>query len=602
MLGPDALDALSRLSTPLHVYSFVTGTICWANPAALVIWNALSLEELRNRKIGPLSRAVQLRLAAYREAFGRGETRQEFWTIYPKGEATSCLSFCRGVSLPGHDHAMLVETKVSSETLTAAEVRSLEALRHTPLMITLYTRDGEVLMRNPAAAAVLGARDCSAKSENLFLAMFADRKQGEALLATALREERAMDTVSIAIPGQPVHHMQITAIGDPATGEQTLLVSQQDMTEIAEVRRKLAASEEVLEQILELNASPMMQVSATDGSVSRANQAAEQMLGLPDSWKAGTFNPFASLGAVERAQSMADRPESVGGYFQLRRVNGSRFWAYVWGKAIRVNDDDTLALFIHDLDDLYRSTSELRTALETEKRTSETQRRLLAVASHEFRTPLAIIDSAVQRLDRAIEAQSSEQLQSGTERVRFAVRHLTGLLESTIARVGQGQIPGYNPVPGNIAELVETVAQSMREMFSDIRITVDLDALPQMMIDPNLIQRAVLNLLTNSVKYTVGAAQIDITCSIEDGRIALLVSDRGIGIPDADKSRVLNSFSRGSNVDKHEGVGLGLYIVASIMTRHAGSLRIMDREGGGTTIALDFPRDAIIAPSTERGS
>ena len=113
-LGNEGLGTLSLLGTAIYIYSFKTQRICWANRAALGLWNAASHEELFERPLTPFSHATAARLDDYLAAFGRGEDRQETWTLYPRGEARTFLCRCSGVSLDGHAQAMLVETGVET--------------------------------------------------------------------------------------------------------------------------------------------------------------------------------------------------------------------------------------------------------------------------------------------------------------------------------------------------------------------------------------------------------------------------------------------------------------------------------------------------------
>ena len=126
------------------------------------MWNASSEQELLQRPMTPFSPATETRLNEYRAAFQKGEDRLEGWTLFPKGVATTVLCRMRGVSLDGHPEAMLVEIQSDSAYhFPPAELRALEALRHTPLMISLFSQSGSVLMRNPAATACFADLDWS---------------------------------------------------------------------------------------------------------------------------------------------------------------------------------------------------------------------------------------------------------------------------------------------------------------------------------------------------------------------------------------------------------------------------------------------------------
>lgn len=84
MIDAQGLAALALLHLPVHIYSFSRAGICWANQAALEIWQAESVEALQLRQSEPHSMAVERRLAEYQEAFARAERRTEVWTLYPR--------------------------------------------------------------------------------------------------------------------------------------------------------------------------------------------------------------------------------------------------------------------------------------------------------------------------------------------------------------------------------------------------------------------------------------------------------------------------------------------------------------------------------------
>lgn len=178
----DARDfrAFGMLDTPIYIYSFSHERIAWANQSALSFWNAESLSELQQRVLTPYSQATKRRLNEFLAAFRQGEQRSESWTYYPKGVAISAFARCRGVSIAGHDEAMLVEIKsLASPAIPDAELRAIEALRHIPAMVSMIAEDGSLLLRNPAAAEFLsraeGTKAVKTCASDAFREMFASR-------------------------------------------------------------------------------------------------------------------------------------------------------------------------------------------------------------------------------------------------------------------------------------------------------------------------------------------------------------------------------------------------------------------------------------------
>jgi signal transduction histidine kinase len=103
-----------------------------------------------------------------------------------------------------------------------------------------------------------------------------------------------------------------------------------------------------------------------------------------------------------------------------------------------------------------------------------------------------------------------------------------------------------------------------------------------------LLRRAIDNLLANAVRYGRGST-IEVSVGREESIVAIEVSDRGPGIPEADRERVMQPLERLDRDEDSSGTGLGLSIVADIARAHGGTARILEREEGGTTVRVELP-------------
>jgi signal transduction histidine kinase len=109
--------------------------------------------------------------------------------------------------------------------------------------------------------------------------------------------------------------------------------------------------------------------------------------------------------------------------------------------------------------------------------------------------------------------------------------------------------------------------------------------------DEGQLQRALANLLDNSLKFTPAPGAIDLSLAANGETAVLVVRDSGIGIPAEDVARLFSRFHRGRNTTGYPGSGLGLAIVNEIMARHGGRVT-MDSDGNGTTARLTLPCQA----------
>lgn len=594
LLDEASLAAYALLGTPVYVYSFVTQRICWSNQSALAFWNADSADELYGRDLGPESTATTIRLAEYRETFRHDGRRTENWTFYPRGTPTTALCHCRGVSLVGHVQAMLVEIHATlASELPATDLRAIEAMHHIPMMITLFSVEGRVLMRNPRALELFGEFDRGlASGADHFKAMFANSAEAEALLQYASRDGVARGTATMELTGWPIHSLRLSLVTDPVSGSPAFLLAQQDISELVEVSRRLAASEEALEAVLMLDLAPSLVLSVDGTRVIRANHAAEALFGTA----ATAGSDFAALvtdpARFDRLRGMLLTQGAGSAQLGLRNANGEAAWCAISGARIHYADTDALVLVIANVDELYQTAADLEAALDLERHTTRLQRRFMAVASHEFRAPLAVIDSAAQQIERKGGGLSTERLVSRAARIRDAVRRLLQLYDETLER-GQADLGsmGYAPAPGQLSDIIARVATGYAAAEPMPQFVLDLPQLPLIALDTALMESAIANLVGNAVKYSHPPARIEISAAIGMDEIVVTIRDHGIGIPADEREAVFGERIRASNVGKRPGTGIGLSLVRQIVELHGGRIVVSDTPDGiGTAFRLTFPR------------
>jgi two-component system CheB/CheR fusion protein len=152
----------------------------------------------------------------------------------------------------------------------------------------------------------------------------------------------------------------------------------------------------------------------------------------------------------------------------------------------------------------------------------------------------------------------------------------------------------------------DVITSSMRLLSSqaetsDIRLIASVPAdLPPLRGDLTAIQRILLNLLGNALKFTPAGGVITLTATQDQSGVTICVRDTGIGISPRDLERVLMPFEQGGQRvlrKETEGVGLGLPISKSLMELHGGTLSIDSQEGKGTTACVHFPASRMVVAS-----
>ena len=251
-------------------------------------------------------------------------------------------------------------------------------------------------------------------------------------------------------------------------------------------------------------------------------------------------------------------------------------------------------VLVHTLDLTERKQAEqaLKTALEREKELSDMKSRFISTVSHEFRTPLAIIQSSAEMLHTYSEKLSDDDKRTRFERIEDAVRRATYLLDNvlTISRSEAGQMR-YNPVEIDVAALCEAVVSDVAPGYPGISISVAVTgSCTKVWADEQILRMIVANLISNAAKYSSPPdAAVTLTLECTDSDLVLTVRDEGIGIPASDQPRIFDTFYRGSNVHRRPGTGLGLSIARQGIEQHGGSITFTSEEGHGSTFTVRLP-------------
>ena len=235
------------------------------------------------------------------------------------------------------------------------------------------------------------------------------------------------------------------------------------------------------------------------------------------------------------------------------------------------------------------------------RKTEERRKEFVANVSHELRTPLTNIRSyaetireAGDELSRETENDFLDVVISETDRMTNIVRDLL-----TLSRLDSGRSEmnmARFPFGAAIDAVLRSIELEARRHHHELTRSYP-DSLPIIVGDRGRLEQVMLNVLGNAVKYTPDGGHIHVTAGVSStgDKVWMEVADDGIGIPEADRSRIFERFYRVDKARSREsgGTGLGLSIATEIVQRHNGTLSLVDREGPGTTVRLELP---IIQP------
>jgi PAS domain S-box-containing protein len=247
---------------------------------------------------------------------------------------------------------------------------------------------------------------------------------------------------------------------------------------------------------------------------------------------------------------------------------------------------------VSDITERKKSEAELLKALAREKELGQLKGNFVSMVSHEFRTPLAIIQSSAEILKDYLEQLAPAERKEQLESIVKNTHRMAGLMEEilVLSRLDAGKLefqPAVVDFGGFCARVTEEVLAANQNRCP---ITLSLAALPgQVYADERLLNHIFNNLLCNALKYSEPGVPVAFNVRHEGRNALCVIRDQGIGIPEKDQAWLFNAFQRGANVGDRPGTGLGLVLVKRCADLHGGQVSIESQVGTGTTVTVKLP-------------
>lgn len=250
-----------------------------------------------------------------------------------------------------------------------------------------------------------------------------------------------------------------------------------------------------------------------------------------------------------------------------------------------------------------RDRERLQMALEAERKVGEVRNRFMLVVSHEFRTPLSIILTSADMLDRYHDRMDGERRRERLSTIRSQVQHLRAMLDeiSVVIRAELGRLD-FRPAATDVAEFTRQIVAEIASTVGALhRIEVSIEpAELRAFVDVSLLRHVLTNLLSNAIKFSEGRAKVtlNVSVTVADGQQALCfeVLDEGIGLNRDELDRLFEPFFRGKNAYAISGTGLGLKVVRDCLLRHGGQIIAEPRLSGGSRFVASVPYHAAPPP------
>lgn len=258
--------------------------------------------------------------------------------------------------------------------------------------------------------------------------------------------------------------------------------------------------------------------------------------------------------------------------------------------------------------ELMSAQAALATTLQSERELRQGQRQFFNMVNHEFRTPLAIVDSAATEQQCFPSDDAATQIERAAQ-IRRACRRLTSLVDNCLMS-DRLDSPGFQLKPALTA--VHTLMEDATQLVTwspKHHLRLFTEGAPQQWIcDATLVRIALSSLVDNAVKYA-HAGEIFVAARLDrHGVLEFSIADEGPGIPPGSARDIFEQFERGERTDQTRGFGLGLWIARRIARLHGGEVRVQSSSQTGTCFTLTLsrglpsevrgPLDATPAPAT----
>jgi PAS domain S-box-containing protein len=465
--------------------------------------------------------------------------------------------------------------------------------------------ENQILEVNPAGVRIMGlehASDLVGKHPRELAPKF--QPNGELSEVVAQRQiEKTLNRGSArfewtaADPGGHEIPLEVALTRIEWSGRQVIQAFITDITERKRAQAALAESEARFS--VAFKASPVFTsiLRMNDGKYVLCNDAFVNWMGCPREEILGRSS--AELGIWENPSQceVLFKELTTAGSLRhkechWRNKRGQSFTILLSAELITL--DNTPHVLCLDLDITERKQAEIELArsLARERELSELKSSFVSMVSHEFRTPLGIIQSSAELLrDFAHKMRLTERDEQLESISRNAAR-MAGMMEEVLvlSRLDAGKL-SFSPAPLDFRKfcrrLVDEIVSATNRRCA---IELSLQKIPSLArADEKLLAHIFTNLLSNAVKYSDAPNKVQFTVKRDGADAVCVIEDRGIGISEEDQEHLFKAFHRGSNVGARQGTGLGLLLVKRCAELHGGKVEIKSRIAEGTRVTARLP-------------
>ena len=336
-----------------------------------------------------------------------------------------------------------------------------------------------------------------------------------------------------------------------------------------------------------------------EGEIMRINEAAWRLLGLPAGGdrqaareemqklqtETAEGRPFSLINSLVEPALRGETVRAIP--LKLNRPLQGPIWLAAGAAPISNREGRRLGAIVVLTD--ITSVRELQALRELQEQRED----ILRAVSHDLRNPLAAILAQAEVLARWLEEAglTGRELQS-TVAIVANGRRMNAMIGDLVdaARSESGQLR-LNRRPIDLPAFVHKVKQEQAATLDTARVQVEAVAeLPPVSADPDRLERIIINLLSNALKYSAPGTPVTVSFGRRNGEVVTSITDRGRGIPPRDIPRLFQRYFRTeAGRERREGLGLGLYITRILVEAHGGHIWAESKEGVGSTFSFSLP-------------
>ncbi len=458
-------------------------------------------------------------------------------------------------------------------------------------LIVVATRDGQTLFANQAFERKLGfsATDLAAM-HLLDLHGPKDRQEAEVIFSDMFQGKREFCLLPVYTKDKKRFPVQTRVWPGTWNGAHCIFGLIKDLTAEQEAQQRF-------ERLFRSNPTLMALTTLPERRFVDVNETFLRTLGYGKSEVIG--KTAVEVGLVPdqvRLNSATDLLVAAGHVAEFEmpvRCKDGRLLEGLFSGEIIHSQEKAFALTVMiDITERKKAIEEIRQSKEAAIAADTAKTRLLSTVAHEFRTPLSLLSSSLEILDRYGNRLSQERRSQQETFIRRASDQLKSLVETIISyNQTDKAVRPQAPQMMELQKLIATIAGEVRQIWQQSReliVDVAADCLAHH-VDAVIYRRILVNLLGNALQYSAPGGSVSLRVARADSFLVIEIIDQGIGIPEEEQARVFEPFFRGSNVGMQRGVGLGLDIVSDTVRQLQGTVTLISHVGEGTTVVVKTP-------------